>query len=73
MPLTRELTTWPNDAPITTPTARSTALPFSINCLKPLSTRLLYHRDYLDWEIFVVPSVPQAFIVMILFASTVTL
>src|ERR1039458_1991327 len=35
---TIEVTTVPNAAPITTPTARSTTLPRRMNCLKPLST-----------------------------------
>ncbi len=33
--LVRAVTTDPNAAPITTPTARSTTLPRKINCLKP--------------------------------------
>ncbi len=41
---TSAVTIEPNATPITTPTAKSTTLPFNINCLNPLSTKILYSK-----------------------------
>ncbi len=48
--LTSADTTFPNATPMTMPTARSTTLPFNINCLNPCSIRLQYINILSGWQ-----------------------
>lgn len=47
--LTKELTNVPKDAPITTPTAKSTTLPLKINCLNPfnIENNIIINNKYI--------------------------